>query len=158
MKQMLLMAAAVVLAAASPTQDAPVLLTPDDVKWGEGPPSLPPGAKAAGIFGDPKKEGPFTIRVKLPANYKVPPHFHPDTESVTVLSGTFHVSMGDTFDASKGKAMPAGSFLALRFLALPAKSPHFAFTKEETVIQVNAHGPWALNYVNPADDPRNSKK
>ena len=153
MKHILIVVAAVVFGSASPVQDAPVLVSPDDVKWGEGPPSLPPGAKMAVVFGDTKKEGPFTLRAKLPANYKVPPHFHPDTETVTVLSGTFYASMGDTFDAAKCKAMSAGSFLAL-----PAKSPHFVYTKEETVIQVSAHGPWAVNYVNRADDPRNTKK
>jgi ChrR-like protein with cupin domain len=153
MKQILLVVAAVVLGSASPVQEAPILVSPDDVKWVDGPPALPPGAKVAALAGDSKNPGPFTMRAKLPANYKVPPHFHPDTETVTVLSGAFYVSMGDTFDAAKAKAMPAGSFVAV-----PAKSPHFAFTKEETVIQVNAMGPWALNYVNPADDPRNSKK
>ena len=153
MKQVLLAVTAVLLSAATPAQEAPILITPDDVKWVDAPPSLPPGAKVAAIFGDSKKEGPFTMRAKLPANYKVPPHFHPDTETVTVLSGAFYASMGDVFDAAKGKAMPVGSFLAL-----PAKTPHFAYTKEETVIQVSAHGPWTLNYVNPADDPRNSKK
>ena len=153
MKTMLLVAFVSVLASASPTQESPVLVSPDDVKWGEGSPALPPGSKAAVIFGDPKNAGPFTLRLKLPANYKVPPHFHPDTETVTVLSGAFHVSMGDTFDASKVKVLGVGSFAAL-----PAKSPHFAMTKEETVIQVTAVGPWTLTYVNPADDPRNSKK
>ena len=153
MKTILLMAAVVVLGAATPAQEAPVLVSPDDVKWVDGPPNLPPGAKSALIFGDPKVAGPFTLRLKMPAGSKIPPHFHPDTETVTVLSGAFSVSMGDTFDASKGKSMPVGSFIAV-----PAKSPHFAFAKEETLIQVSAHGPWALNYVNPADDPRNSKK
>ncbi len=142
-----------VAAALAPAQDAPILVTPDDVKWGAAPPALPPGASVSVVQGDPAKAAPFTMRAKLPANYKVPPHFHPDTETVTVVSGTFHVSMGDTFDASKCKAMPTGSFLAL-----PAKSPHFVFTKEETIIQINATGPWTLTYANPADDPRNSKK
>ncbi len=153
MKQAMLVAIAAVLGLASPVQEAPVLVSPADVKWADGPPSLPPGAKTALIFGDMTKAGPFTLRIKLPADYKVPPHFHPDTETVTVLSGTFYVSMGDTFDASKAKGMPAGSFIAA-----PAKSPHFVYTKEETVIQVSAVGPWSLTYVNPADDPRNSKK
>ena len=153
MKHALLVAVFAVLGSTSPVQDAPILLTPDDIKWGPAPPALPPGSFAVVLQGDPKVAGPFTLRAKLPANYKVPPHFHPDTETVTVLSGTFHVSMGDTFDASKTKAMPAGSFLAM-----PGKSPHFVITKEETVIQVNAVGPWTLTYVNPADDPRNSKK
>lgn len=153
MKLALLIAAVAFLGSASSTQETPILISPDDVKWGEAPPALPPGSKMAVIFGDPKLAGPFTLRAKLPANYKVAPHFHPDTETVTVLSGTFHVSMGDTFDASKTKAMGAGSFVAL-----PGKSPHFVYTKDETVIQVSAVGPWTLTYVNPADDPRNSKK
>ena len=153
MNKFLLVAVVALLSSAWTRQESPILISPEDVKWMEGSPALPPGSKMAVIAGDPKVAGPFTLRAKLPANYKVPPHFHPDTETVTVLSGTFHVSMGDTFDASKTKAMRAGSFIAL-----PGKSPHFVFTKEETVIQVNAMGPWALTYVNPADDPRNNKK
>jgi len=139
--------------AAVQAQESPVLVSPSDIQWKDGPPSLPPGAKAALIFGDPSKEGPFTLRLKMPADYKIPPHLHPDTETVTVISGSFNVSMGDTFDASKAKSMPAGSFIAV-----PKKSSHFAFTTEASEIQVNAHGPWSLTYVNPADDPRNNKK
>lgn len=153
MKQFLLVALIAGVGSALPVQDAPVLLLPADVKWVDGPAALPPGTKAAVIYGDMTKAEPFTFRAKLPADFKVPPHFHPGTETVTVLSGTFYVSMGDTFDASKAKAMTAGSFVAL-----PGKSPHFVYTKEETVIQVSAVGPWGLTYVNPADDPRNSKK
>ncbi len=149
-----LIAIAVVVACSSfQAQESPVIVTPGDVKWMDAPPSLPPGAKAAVIQGDPSKEGPFTLRLKMPGDYKVGPHFHPDTETVTVLSGTFNVSMGDTFDASKAKSLEAGSFVAV-----PKKSPHFAFSKGETVIQVNAHGPWSITYVNPSDDPRNNKK
>ncbi len=143
--------AALASLAAAP-QEIPVMTPPADLKWADASPALPPGPKAAVLFGDPKAEGPFVMRVKLPADYKVPPHFHPGTEQVTVISGTLHAAMGDAFDASKAKAMPAGSFISL-----PAKNPHFVFTKEETVIQVNATGPWTLTYVNPADDPRNKK-
>ncbi len=133
-------------------QESPVLVSPNDVEWKDGPPSLPKGAKASLLSGDPSKEGAFTLRLKMPADYKIAPHFHPDTETVTVLSGSFHVSMGDAFDASKGKHMPAGSFIAV-----PKKSNHFAWTSEESIIQVTAHGPWSLTYVNSADDPRNKK-
>lgn len=152
--KLLYVAAAMIfgLAASPSSQEIPIMVSPADVKWGDASPALPPGAKAALLSGDPKLEGPFVMRVKLPADYKVPPHFHPGNENVTVLSGTFHAAMGDTFDASKAKAMSAGSFLLL-----PAKNPHFVFTKEETIIQVSASGPWTLTYVNPADDPRNKK-
>jgi hypothetical protein len=136
--------------AASP---AHVVLAPDDIKWGDGPPMIPPGAKAAVLEGDPGKTGPFAIRLRLPDGYKVPPHWHPTTERVTVISGTFHIGMGDKFDDTQGKAMPAGSFASLG-----AKGRHYAWATGETEIQVNATGPFAFNYVNPADDPRNAKK
>lgn len=133
-------------------QEVPVMTPPGDFKWADGSPALPPGSKAAVLFGDPKVEGPFVMRVKLPADYKVPPHFHPAVEQVTVLSGTLNMAVGDAFDPAKAKAMSAGSFISI-----PAKSPHFVFTKEETIIQVNGMGPFVLTYVNPADDPRNKK-
>jgi hypothetical protein len=81
---------------------------PDGLKWQDGPPSLPAGAKFAVLEGDPAKPGPFVFRVKVPDGYKVPPHTHPKAERVTVMSGTFHLGMGDTFDPSKGEALPAG--------------------------------------------------
>src|SRR5689334_19970538 len=54
------------------------------LKWMDGPPGLPAGAKFAVISGDPGKDGMFTIRAKLPANYAVPPHHHPTDEKVSV--------------------------------------------------------------------------
>ena len=140
----------VVLAGATlAVQDAPVMIQEADLKWEAGPPSLPAGVKVVFLQGDMKKEGPFTFRAKLPADYKVPPHFHPGAETLTVLSGTLYAAVGDTFDASKAKAMKPGAFVSL-----PAKGPHYVFAKEETVIQVSGAGPWGITYVNPADDPR----
>ena len=130
----------------------PTMFTPADIKWVDAPPALPAGAKAAVLLGDSSKPEQFAMRLKLPANYKIAPHFHPGPENVTVISGTFHVAVGDSFDAAKAKELPAGSFASV-----PPKTHHFAFTKEETVIQLNSVGPWELIYVNPADDPRNNK-
>jgi quercetin dioxygenase-like cupin family protein len=129
-----------------------IVVAPEDVKWGDAPPSLPPGAKLAVIEGDPKKEGYFMMRLKVPAGYKIPPHFHPQPERVTVISGKFCVGFGDTFDETKTKALPAGSY----FSFIP-KSHHFAHAAEETVLQLSTIGPWDLTYVNPADDPRTKK-
>jgi quercetin dioxygenase-like cupin family protein len=126
-----------------------LVVTPEQVKWAAGPNGLPPGAQMAVLEGDPSKPGPFTIRAKMPANYAIPAHWHPADEHVTVISGTFNMGTGDKFDASKGKALPKGSFSVM-----PAKTNHFAFTKEETVLQVHGIGPWGITYVNPADDPR----
>jgi hypothetical protein len=129
-----------------------IMTTTGELKWGAGPASLPPGAKLVVIEGDPSKEGLFTMRAQLPANYKIPPHWHPAVEHVTVITGTFHMGTGETFDAAKAKALPAGGFAVM-----PIRFAHFAFTKEETVIQLHGVGPWGITYVNPADDPRNKK-
>jgi quercetin dioxygenase-like cupin family protein len=130
-------------------QAPPVFITPADVAWKEAPPSLPKGAHVALLDGNPKESGIFAMRLKLPPDYKIPPHFHPVEERLTVISGTFHVGLGDSFDASKTKELKAGSFMKI-----PAKTHHFACVKEETVVQLNSMGPWDLQYVNPADDPR----
>ena len=139
---------------AAGTQDpkAAIQILPSDIKWVDGPPSLPSGAKMAILSGDPKKEGLFVMRLKLPADYKIMPHSHPADEHVTVVSGALHISMGDTFDPVKGKSLPAGSYGLL-----PARSNHFAFFKEETILQLNNMGPWDITYVNAADDPRKKK-
>ena len=121
----------------------------DGIQWGPAPPVLPAGSKFAVVTGDPGKDGPFTIRAWLPDGYRVPPHWHPTIENVTVLSGTFGVGTGDTFDAAKGEKLAAGGFVSL-----PAEMRHFAWAEGDTVIQVHGNGPFALNYVNPADDPR----
>ena len=127
-----------------------ILMSASDVKWMPAPPSLPPGAQLAVIEGDPTKAGgTFTIRLKAPDGYKVPPHWHPVAEHVTVLEGTFFIGMGDKFDESAGKKLKAGSFASM-----PQGMRHFAWTKGETVIQVHGVGPFELVYVNPGDDPR----
>ena len=126
---------------------------PDGLKWRDGPPSLPPGAKFVVLEGDPAKPGPFVFRVKVPDGYRIPPHTHPKPERVTVIAGTFHLGMGDTFDAAKGEALPAGTYGTW-----PAGMKHYVWVKGETVVQFHGDGPWVINYVNPADDPRNAKK
>jgi hypothetical protein len=123
------------------------------IMWKDGPSSLPKGAQIAVLEGDPSKEGPFVFRVKAPDGYRVPPHTHPKTERVTVLSGTFNIGMGDKFDAAKGMMMPAGSFGTWA----PGMQ-HYVWTKGETVVQLHGVGPWTIEYVNAADDPRKAKK
>lgn len=120
-----------------------------EIKWVPAPPSIPPGAQAAVLYGDPGKEGLFALRLKLPKGYKLAPHTHPKPEVVTVISGTFRLGMGEKADPSKAQPLSAGSFFAM-----PPGMAHYASTDEETVIQLNSTGPWSLNYVDPNDDPR----
>ena len=123
-------------------------MTPDQVKWGPAPPVLPKGAQAAVLSGDPGKPGTFTLRLKTPAGYKIGAHSHPTAEAVTVLSGAFHIGMGDKLDEAKTEKLGPGGFADL-----PANMNHYAFTSEETVVQVASEGPFGIKYVNPADDP-----
>jgi anti-sigma factor ChrR (cupin superfamily) len=125
-----------------------VMVTPNDLTWADVP-SLPPGAKVAVIEGPMDQATPFTIRLNLPADYKIPAHWHPAIEHVTVLSGTFNLGMGDKLDPTKTTALPAGSMAIMQ-----PKTTHFAWTKEETMVQVHGVGPWAVTDVDPADDPR----
>jgi hypothetical protein len=125
-------------------------IQPNALKWGPSPPGLPPGAQVSVVAGDPGKDGPYVIRAKLPSGYKIPPHFHPTAENVTVLSGTFHVGMGDSFDTKKGEALKSGGFFRA-----DKDMHHYGWTSGPTVIQVHGMGPFAITYVNPNDDPRN---
>src|SRR5579871_1432230 len=116
----------------------PSIYRPDELKWRDGPPSLPPGAKIVVLEGDPAKEGPFVFRVKVSDGYRVPPHTHPKTERVTVISGTLNIGMGEKFDEKAGKTMPAGTYGHW-----PEGMKHFAWAKGETVLQFHGMGPWA---------------
>lgn len=124
-----------------------------DIKWSPGPGSLPPGAQFALIEGDLAKAEPITLRLRFPANYRIPPHFHSVIEHVTILSGTLHVGMGDTADYETGVALSEGSFAAM-----PAKMTHFAWSGPAGVtFQLHSVGPWSITYINPSDDPRSRK-
>jgi Domain of unknown function (DUF4437) len=140
-------------AAVKPPPPAHTLTTAPDLKWGPGPDSLPPGAQMAAVSGDPAKTGvPFVIRAKLPDGYKVPPHFHPSDENVTVLSGSLSIGMGDKWDEASMKALGAHGFARL-----PKGMHHFALAKGATEIQIHGVGPFGVTYVNKADDPRTKK-
>ncbi len=120
-----------------------------EVVFQPGPPTLPAGAQFAVLHGSPAEKAPFVMRLKLPAGYIIPPHFHPEEEHVTVISGGFGVGSGKVHDKSAAPILPAGSFVQL-----PTGMAHFAWTEEETVVQINAIGPFGITYINPADDPR----
>ena len=151
MAKLLISLAALILSASSVVGQEARMGNEDELKWADNP-ALPKGGQTVVVFGDPAKEGPFTLRVRFPANYRIPPHSHPGTEVVTVLSGDFHFGMGSTFDENKVEHLKPGGFAVM-----PKGMQHYAWSRGGTVIQVNAQGPWAVNYVNPADDPRKSQ-
>jgi quercetin dioxygenase-like cupin family protein len=142
------------LAAADTDTQHPMLAGAAAVKWGPPPPALPPGARFAVIYGDPAAKGLVTVRLEMPAGYKIAPHWHPTDEHVTVMSGTLGLGMGDTLDMAHGKTLRAGGYAVA-----PANMHHYAWTKTGAVVQVHLIGPFAITYANPADDPsQNAKK
>src|SRR4051812_38879629 len=125
--------------------------TPDTFPWGPAPPFLEPGAQLAVLEGDPgASSGDYTVRLKMPNGYRIAPHFHPLRENVTIISGTFKLGMGDTFDPDKMKDFPAGSFGFL-----DPEMHHYAMARGHVVVQIHGQSPLQFNYVNPQDDPRN---
>src|SRR2546426_10245764 len=135
----------------APTLHAQVAPTakPTARHWGPAPAVFPKGAKMAVVSGDPGQAAPFIVELAMPAGYKILPHFHPTDETVTVKKGTLLIGMGDTFDASKTKPMKVGATGSV-----PANAHHFAAVRGATIISVSGMGPFAMTYVNPADDPQ----
>ena len=140
--------ALVFVGAVAAQQSSHLLVSGPEIVWGDPPPVFEKGASFSVISGDPGKAGLFVVRLKMPAGYKVAPHWHPTDEHVTVLSGTLSLGMGEKFDAATMKALPAGGYALL-----PAEMRHYAMAKTAAEIQVHGMGPFALTYVNTADDP-----
>jgi hypothetical protein len=141
--------ACTVVAVPALAQDHHIVVPPDKVQWQPAPPVLPPGAQLSVLEGNPADKGPLTLRLKLPANYAIPAHWHSMAERLTVLSGTFYVGAGDTLNRSASQALGAGGYVSL-----PANMRHYAWVKTPTVVQINLEGPFDIFYVNPSDDPQ----
>jgi quercetin dioxygenase-like cupin family protein len=125
----------------------------ENIKWVAFP-AFPPEARLAILVGDPKKAGPYVVRVQVPAGVILKPHIHPENRIYTVISGVFYIGIGTKFDATKLKAYAPGSVVIL-----PGNTPHFHWARSGTyVTQVTANGPLGISYIDPADDPRNKSK
>jgi quercetin dioxygenase-like cupin family protein len=120
------------------------------INWGPAPAVFPPGAQFAVVQGDPSVAGAiFTVRLRFPNGYILPPHTHPTDEHVTVLRGTFLVGLGENFSKDALQALKEDGFITA-----PANMAHFASARGITEVQVHAIGPFQLTYVHPEDDPR----
>jgi quercetin dioxygenase-like cupin family protein len=116
----------------------------DDMKWIDGPPSLP-GARMVVLQGDPTKAGPYTIRLKFAAGYRIPLHSHDADENLTVISGLLHIGIAPNFDQTNSKEIGASSFATI-----PAKMKHTAWCDAETIVQVHGIGPWNMHEAYPS--------
>ena len=114
-----------------------------DLKWTP----IMKGCELAAVAGDSSAEGaPFVLRIRCADGVKIPPHWHPTDEHLTVLKGTFLVSTGESFDEAKLQTMNVGNFVTM-----PKEMRHFAMCKGETIVQVHGMGPFKVNWVNPSE-------
>jgi quercetin dioxygenase-like cupin family protein len=139
----------VLTVAAVVAQTTHVLVPADKVQWAPAPPFLPSGAQISVLEGNPSEKGAVTLRLKFPANYTIPPHWHSMSERVTVLSGALYVGMGDKVNRQTSQMLEPGGFVSL-----PANMHHYAWTDASTVVQINLEGPFDIFYVNAGDDPQ----
>ena len=145
----LLVVSLTALLAASPAQ---AKTASANLKWMDGPPGLPDGAKFAVVSGDPGKEGPFVIRLQFPAGYAVPAHHHPSDEHLAVLSGSLGYGMSDKLDKAHAKTLTAGHHVVMK-----AEHNHWVYARSPTTTQVTGKGPFQITYADPKDDPRGAK-
>jgi len=128
-------------------EDAMLSVTPDQMKWA--PLDAVPGAEIAAVSGDPSKPEPFVMEIRWPEGSKIGPHWHSNTERVTVISGTGVVGMGDSIDLQKGGTLPSGGYASM-----PAKMHHWFVARTAVVMLLEGNGPFDVNFVHPEDDPR----
>jgi quercetin dioxygenase-like cupin family protein len=134
-----------------PDQDAFKSVLPDDIDW-QPFPAFPESVRLAVVVGEPSEPAPYVIRVKVPKGVRLMPHQHPEDRVYTVISGVFYIGLGSRFDDEQLQTYPPGAVVVL-----PGGTPHFHWAKSgEYVTQVTAIGPLGLDYLDPADDPRNS--
>lgn len=124
-----------------------VMISGSAVKWVDAP-QMGPGIQTAVLEGDPASTGTYTIRIKMPDGFKVPPHWHPADENLVVLQGDFMIGMGEKFDESALQSLGTGGFSKM-----PKEMRHFGMSKGETILQLYGVGPFKIIYVNPDDDP-----
>lgn len=134
---------------ADPGPDQHLTYRVADVEWRDGPGSFEPGSEFAVLEGNPGEAGVFTMRIRMPDGFRIAPHWHPNVERVTVVSGTFHLGSGETLDPDATTPLGPGSYTSM-----PPGMRHYAIAEGETVIQLTSVGPWIINYVDPDDDPR----
>ena len=145
MKLLLLASVSLLMAGSAVSAKSPH----SNLKWTDGPPSLPSGVQMAVVSGNPGKKGRFTIQLKMPADYAVPAHSHPTNEVVKVLSGKLHYGMSEKLNMSEAKTLTLGHSVAMK-----AKMNHWVHAPGPATVQVSGTGPFQITYVDPKDDPR----
>ena len=122
------------------------------MRWVEGPPAVP-GSRMTVLEGNPREAMLFTMRLAVPAGTRLPLHWHPQDERVTVLSGSVHVGFGDLLDEDAATKFETGDYYVN-----PANSRHFVWFTEAATLQITGMGPWELHLVEPEAPPKRELK
>ncbi len=108
-------------------------LQPEEIRPAE-------GATQVVISGDPSKPGMYVVQNTFAPGRGSRPHYHDQDRYITVIKGTWWVSLGpesDVYDPSKMVAMKAGSYVFH-----PAFGHHYDGAKdEEAVVRIMGIGP-----------------
>jgi hypothetical protein len=127
-------------------------ILPEEIDWKPFA-AFPPSVRLAVVVGQPLRDGPYTIRIKVPRGVKLMPHSHPEDRVYTVISGIFYIGLGEEFNDEHLHGYPPGSVIIL-----PGNTFHFHWAKSgDYVTQVTAIGPLGLEYINAKDDPRRQR-
>jgi hypothetical protein len=105
-----------------------------------------PGLEMTVVSGNPEVDGPFVLRIRAMRDQKVPAHWHPKDEQLTVLAGSFSIGTGEKWAESGLHMMKSGDFLFM-----PQEMRHYASFKRGGEIQLHGTGPFVINWVNPDD-------
>jgi len=128
-------------ASPAPAEDQITILTPETISYQAD--ANAPDIKVAVVSGNPQN-GFYTLRVKFPPGIKTPPHYHPDTRTVTVISGTYYFGEGAVFDGSKMQGYSPGTVIVV-----PAGRPHFSWAKDgEVIVHEAGVGPTGVTLTN----------
>ena len=104
MRQAILAALLLALAAPAAAEDRSIGITPDQIEWAQ----VKNLGEAVVLLGDPRRRGPYVVRLNVPPNTATSAHSHPQDESVTVISGWIGFGLGPVVDRAKGRVLPAG--------------------------------------------------
>ena len=131
-----------------------LMRTAEEMNWLPLRGGYPLGAQVSVLYGNPAQVGvPFALALKMPDGYRVPPHWHPGELQFSVVQGIVGMGVGEQFDTTNGRELPAGSYMKLA-----KEVRHFEWSIGETIVHLYGVGPTGITYVNPADDPRSQAK
>jgi pimeloyl-ACP methyl ester carboxylesterase len=111
----------------------------EESAWHESPPGMPPGASFAVISGDPREEGPYVMRLRLPPGYILPPYRRSSEEQMIVLAGAITVGSAGESGSATVRTLTSGSYASLA-----AGDLHFAHTQHGAIVQIFGTGPFEM--------------